>query len=298
MIFSRNYLHINSQKKELPEQGLELFNLAANDGDIHQFPGNCISLHWHSEIEIFILLQGYVEVRIGEKSFHLVSGEGCFINTGVLHSFYTSDTSPCHYRSFVFDSSIVSGMPGSVFDVKYVRPLLNKGASFMKLGNTPENAIYFEQFDIAFAACQKEFDGYEFTVREALAQIVFFLSKHCTSDSPSFMSIQEKRLRQMLEWIDENINKNIFLKDLSQAANICPRECQRIFHKYLHCSPMDYIRRQRILISTQILSDTDDPITDIALKCGFSSPSYFSNQFKYVTGKTPTEYRILFYNKH
>lgn len=294
MILSRNYVHINSQKKEMPEQGLELFNLTANDSDIHNFPGSCISLHWHSELEIFILLQGNVEVRIGEKSFHLAAGEGCFINTDVLHSFYALDSSPCHFHSFVFDSSIVSGMPGSVFDVKYVRPLLNNGSSFMKLSNSIENTIYFEQFDIAFAACQKEFDGYEFTVREALAQIVFFLLKHCTSGSTLYTSIQEKRLKQMLEWIGENIDKNIFLKDLSQSANICPRECQRIFHKYLHCTPMDYIRRQRILISTQMLCDTDESITDIALKCGFCSPSYFSEQFKCVMGKTPTEYRILF----
>ena len=34
MIFSRNYLHINAQRQEFPEQGLELFDLAANEGDI------------------------------------------------------------------------------------------------------------------------------------------------------------------------------------------------------------------------------------------------------------------------
>lgn len=297
MILNRNYLHTNAQRKELPEQGMEMFNLTANEADIQQFPGSCISIHWHSELEIFVLLEGRVEVQIGEKNFHLTAGEGCFINTEILHSYYAVGDAPCHFRSFVFDAAIVSGMPGSVFDIKYVRPLLNQNVSFIQLGGVKKDALYFEQFDIAFNAARNEGHGYEFIIREALTHILLFLSERCKSCDIQAVSVQEIRLKQMLEWIDKNIEKNISLQELARSANISPRECQRIFKKYLQCRPVAYIQRQRILIATQYLTVTDDPVTDIALKCGFSSQSYFTSQFKNITGKTPTEYRNIYYGR-
>ena len=297
MILNRNYLHTNAQRRELPEQGMEMFDLTANEAEIHQFPGSCISLHWHSELEIFVLLEGDVEVQIGEKRFRLTAGEGCFINSEILHSYYAVGDEPCHFRSFVFDAAIVSGMPGSVFDIKYVRPLLNKNVPFIQMNGVKKDKIYFEQFDIAFKAAQNEGHGYEFVIREALTHILLFLSERCKSYDIQSVSVQEIRLKQMLEWINKNIEKNISLPELAKSANISARECQRIFKKYLQCRPVAYIQKQRILIAVQYLTMTDDPITDIALKCGFSSPSYFTSQFKNITGETPTEYRNTYYGK-
>ena len=297
MILNRNYLHTNAQRRELPEQGMEMFDLTANEAEIHQFPGSCISLHWHSELEIFVLLEGDVEVQIGEKRFRLTAGEGCFINIEILHSYYAVGDEPCHFRSFVFDAAIVSGMPGSVFDIKYVRPLLNKNVPFIQMNSVKKDKIYFEQFDIAFKAAQNEGHGYEFVIREALTHILLFLSERCKSYDIQSVSVQEIRLKQMLEWINKNIEKNISLPELAKSANISARECQRIFKKYLQCRPVAYIQKQRILIAVQYLTMTDDPITDIALKCGFSSPSYFTSQFKNITGETPTEYRNTYYGK-
>lgn len=297
MILNRNYLHTNAQRRELPEQGMEMFDLTANEAEIHQFPGSCISLHWHSELEIFVLLEGDVEVQIGEKRFRLTAGEGCFINIEILHSYYAVGDEPCHFRSFVFDAAIVSGMPGSVFDIKYVRPLLNKNVPFIQMNGVKKDKIYFEQFDIAFKAAQNEGHGYEFVIREALTHILLFLSERCKSYDIQSVSVQEIRLKQMLEWINKNIEKNISLPELAKSANISARECQRIFKKYLQCRPVAYIQKQRILIAVQYLTMTDDPITDIALKCGFSSPSYFTSQFKNITGETPTEYRNTYYGK-
>ena len=65
MIFSRNYLHINAQRQEFPEQGLELFDLAANEGDICRHVAGCIPLHWHPDLELFVLLEGCAQVTAG-----------------------------------------------------------------------------------------------------------------------------------------------------------------------------------------------------------------------------------------
>ena len=292
MIFSRNYLHINAQRQEFPEQGLELFDLAANEGDICRHVAGCIPLHWHSELELFVLLEGCVQVTAGGESHLLRPGEGCFINAEVLHSFCAAEGTVCAFRSFVFDGSIVGGMPGSVFDVKYVRPLLSGGVPFVKFEGDGGDEFYFAQFQRAFEACRGEKMGYEFHVREALSGILMYIKeKYTLGEETRPSSVQEGHLKEMMAWIDQNLEKSMKISEVAAAAGICPRECQRIFSRYLHCSPMAYLRRRRILLAADLLASTGEPVTDIALRCGFFSPSYFSSQFKRIAGKTPMEYR-------
>ncbi|MDF2889320.1 MAG: AraC family transcriptional regulator [Lacrimispora sp.] len=292
MIRNRNFVSRDCHRKELQEQGFQLFNMYANEGDIHQYIADCIPSHWHKELEIFLLLQGSVLIQIGDNTYHVVAGEGCFINTGVLHSFASTVPSPCIYHSFVFDSGIVGGTPGSVFDTMYVRPLLDAGPDFLKFQKETGDELFFQQFEIAFTACAEEKPGYEFQVRESLSKILLYTKeRHQTSPSRRMPTLQESRMKQMLEWIDGNLRGVMTVKEIADTVNICTRECQRIFSRYLHYSPMEYIQRRRLFKSAEQLSTTDAPITEIAFDCGFSSPSYFTKQFKALVGVTPTEYR-------
>ncbi|MGN0394172.1 MAG: helix-turn-helix domain-containing protein [Coprococcus sp.] len=298
MIRNRNFIHIDCHGKELQEQGLQLFDLIANYGDIHQFIASCIPSHWHHELEIFLLLEGTVQIGVGDNIYRIEAGEGCFINSDVIHSFTGIVQSPCTYHSFVFDSGIVSGTPGSIFDTMYVRPLLTKGPSFLKFQQGKDDDQYFTQFNRAFNACIEELPGYEFQVRDALSSILLHIKqKSQIISSRSMPTIQETRIKQMLAWIDEHIKQNVTVRDIADTVNICPRECQRIFSRYLHYSPMEYIRRRRIFTAAQLLSTTDIPVTDIALDCGFASSSYFSKQFKALVGSTPVEYRMAIQQK-
>ncbi len=294
MIRNRNSLVIDERGKELPEEGLLLFDLSANDGDIHQFAAGHIPSHWHKELEIFLLLEGSIRLGAGDRIYQLQAGEECFINTEVIHSFTAAVPSPCTYRSFVFDPDIVGGVPGSIFDTAYVRPLLESGVPFLKFQPETEDKCYWEQFQRAFSACLEEKDGYEFQVRDALSRILLYVrAKSQAVPARTAPSARETRLKEMLLWIDGRLAENISVSDIAGAANICPRECQRIFQQYLHNSPIEYVRRKRLFAAAKQLSSTDRPITDIALGCGFSNPSYFSRQFKEFMGSTPGAYRAI-----
>lgn len=292
MIRNPNFIQITPDGKELQEQNARLFNLTANHGDIHRYAASCIPAHWHRELEAFLLLEGSVQLQIGGQVCHADAGDGYFINTGVLHSFTGTAASPCIFRSFVFDPAIVGGAPGSVFDASYVRPVLETGPSFLKFSEAPEDAPYFHQFDRAFAACKNERPGYEFKVRDALSEILLFIKDRSRLLPPRNMAaIPELRVKQMLAYIDGNLGNPMTVKDIADAASICPRECQRIFRRYLHYRPMEFVQRRRIFTAAEILTTTGSSITETALSCGFQSPSYFSRQFKLLTGRTPGAYR-------
>lgn len=47
----------------------------------------------------------------------------------------------------------------------------------------------------------------------------------------------------------------------------------------------------RVMIAREYLRDDDCSISEIAAKCGFSSPSYFTQVFRLYTVSSPSQYR-------
>lgn len=95
----------------------------------------------------------------------------------------------------------------------------------------------------------------------------------------------------MLTFMNAHIGTAVMLDDIAASANVCPREAQRIFGRYLRERPLACMQRLRICHAAQMLAETNQPVTEIALDCGFSSPGYFARQFRRITGKSPTAYR-------
>ena len=55
------------------------------------FDFNCIEWHWHTELEVVYIESGTVTFWIGEKQFTLSEGNGIFINSKILHRFYSPE---------------------------------------------------------------------------------------------------------------------------------------------------------------------------------------------------------------
>lgn len=113
MIQNRRSLYTDVNGMELRDDVMPPFDLVANNGDVHDFIAGGVPPHWHSQLEIFLLLEGKVRVGVGEVMRDIKPGFGCFINTGVIHSVTALVDTPCRYRSFVFDAGILAGLPGS-----------------------------------------------------------------------------------------------------------------------------------------------------------------------------------------
>lgn len=289
MIRVRPQLLLDSEGKEIFDKGREPFDLTVNDvsAGTHGSHWKDIIAHWHRELELFRLETGHVRVRAGTEEFTLEPGQVCFINTGVLHSMDLSGG--WHYRSYVFGPEIVSGAPGSVFDTQYVLPLLADGPAFLLF---PAEARFSHEFDRVCAACGQEALGFEFEARTGLSRMIAMITEKARlMPARRVAGEQEVRVKEMMSWIEENLGREITVRDIADAAHVCPRTCQKAFQRYLHCSPVEYLQRRRILAAAQRLASTNDSVTDIAFACGFSSHSYFSKSFKVVMGSTPVEYR-------
>ncbi len=81
------------------------------------------SWHWHEELEIILVLDGQLEMRIPSVSFHLKKGDCILVNSNILH--YGISTGPCQLRSLVFSPKLITGDSLSVYAVNYMMPLLS-----------------------------------------------------------------------------------------------------------------------------------------------------------------------------
>jgi AraC-like DNA-binding protein len=98
--------------------------------------------------------------------------------------------------------------------------------------------------------------------------------------------------KELKEIIQDHIDTNLTLKELSKNVDIHPAYLSREFSKYFdNLSFGDYLRKLRIEKAIELLNTTQHSLTEIAYLTGFSDQSHFTRIFKSVTGKNPSVYR-------
>ncbi|UXN66783.1 AraC family transcriptional regulator (plasmid) [Phyllobacterium sp. A18/5-2] len=98
-------------------------------------------------------------------------------------------------------------------------------------------------------------------------------------------------LNRVIEKIDDDLTADLSLLQLAELAGLSVPHFCRAFRQTLGCPPYAFIIRRRIERAKDFLRHSSRPVTDIALSCGFSSSSHFSNAFRRETGTTPLAYR-------
>jgi len=93
------------------------------------------------------------------------------------------------------------------------------------------------------------------------------------------------------EFVEKNLERDIQLKDIAQAAFISPSHLSRKFRQLTGKAIVDYVQEVRLNKAETLLSSTDLSITEIAGKVGFNDASYFATCFKNHMRVTPLQYR-------
>lgn len=104
-------------------------------------------------------------------------------------------------------------------------------------------------------------------------------------------SDRDTRISKGLQYIHENIDKDISVSDLSNIACLSEDHFIRLFRNEMGYTPLKYINLKRIEKAQLLLLTTDTPIREVAFELSIDNISYFNRIFKQYTGKTPSEYR-------
>lgn len=100
--------------------------------------------------------------------------------------------------------------------------------------------------------------------------------------------------KPVLEYMSDNLEKNLTLNELSALVFMHPTYFVRRFGQCFGISPLAYFNRMKIYHAMGRLSSSQVSVEEIAKETGFSDSSYFARVFKKYTSTTPTEYRSAF----
>jgi AraC family carnitine catabolism transcriptional activator len=98
-------------------------------------------------------------------------------------------------------------------------------------------------------------------------------------------------LARVIALMEQQLEDPLTSADLSRAAGISLRQLERLFRRYLKCTPRRYYLDLRLQRARALLQYTDMPVSEVAVACGFGSPAHFSRSYAEWAGRAPSAER-------
>ncbi len=105
------------------------------------------------------------------------------------------------------------------------------------------------------------------------------------------MAIHDERIERVIAFIESHYGERITLGRLAEEANFSPFHFSRVFQAATGLPAIRYLKERRLEKAAARLLGGNEPVTEIALGCGFESLSSFNALFKERYALTPTELR-------
>ena len=133
---------------------------------------------------------------------------------------------------------------------------------------------------------------------ESLAQtlLLHLLQNYSTArfkQKKSSGGLSGYKLRRVTEFIHENLEQDLTLAEIAEAAGLSQFHFARAFRRTTGLTPQQYITQKRIERAKNLLAEGDLPLVEVSLRAGFKNQSHFTTLFRKFTRVTPKAWREL-----
>lgn len=104
---------------------------------------------------------------------------------------------------------------------------------------------------------------------------------------PARIGVRHPKLVSVIQTMEQNTEEPISPSELAKGAHMSTRQLERLFRRYLNRSPKRYYMELRLEKARNLLLQTDMTVINVALACGFTSPSHFSKCYRNHFQRTP-----------
>ena len=104
---------------------------------------------------------------------------------------------------------------------------------------------------------------------------------------PTRIGVRHPKLSSVIQMMESNIEEPISPSTLAKDVGMSTRQLERLFRRYLNRSPKRYYMELRLQKARNLLMQTDMSVINVALACGFASPSHFSKCYRAHYDTTP-----------
>lgn len=123
------------------------------------------------------------------------------------------------------------------------------------------------------------------------AAIETVLQRDVDTDGSTESRVPAARLKRVIEYMEENLSRNLTLDDLAAIAGLSSAHFSRNFRGVFNESPHRFLVGRRIARACRLLLETEHSLNEVAAQVGYESQSYFTTLFRRETGETPASFR-------
>lgn len=283
-------VNINTDRSENVKYDYSDYPLYVRRALLSKYPDYTADSHWHTDIELILILSGKMLYNVNGETVTLNTGEGILVNSRQLHYGFSSEKTECDFICVLFHPMLLCAEKS--FENKYIEPMLQSNTAYVHLSPGRE-------WQCKILNCIKEIYDCKNAFEAPLCSqgCICSLWSCLIANTDIKAKPKEKNdtklttLKAMIDYIHRHYFEKITLYDIAKSGNVSKRTCGNIFTRYLHKTPTAFLIDYRLRKATELLKKTDMTILEISLAVGFSGASFFSETFKKSFSQSPTEYR-------
>ena len=131
-------------------------------------------------------------------------------------------------------------------------------------------------------------DSMFLAVRDHIAETYGGFTKKTTSNR---LGLTARQLRHALEYIEANLSQDVSLADVADASGTSVSSLTRGFNTALSVSPHRWVLKRRIALAQRLIYESDTPLNEVAISCGFADQSHLTRVFVRNVGTSPAVWR-------
>lgn len=251
---------------------------------------NSFEMHWHNEVEIILVLQGSVNIRVGNEIFTLKENDLILINRNEIHN--TSKTEEDNILLALqinpeYYSAHYPQIEKMVFDCKSFQYGKDEQKRFDIVRH------YLAQIVWEF---NKKREGYQLRIGSMVYTLAAYIVENfgytlINDEKAESISKDIVRIQSIIDYINENLENKVTLKEIADNQELSIYYLSRFIKKNIGMSFQEYLNIVRLDKAVNLLSNPNKTITEVSYESGFPSTKSFNKLFKDEYDLTPTEYR-------
>ncbi|WP_033168108.1 AraC family transcriptional regulator [Clostridium sp. KNHs205] len=249
--------------------------------------------HWHAPLEIIMPIENSYRVTCCKTLFTLREGDILIITPGAVHSMEAEIGKRLIFQA---DFTLLHGIKELEATLSIISPALLIIPEDKKEAHNSIKELLYEISEEYF----NDMSLSEASIYAKLLEIFVRIGRSYSPNLNCFNSRLNKqreyteRFLYICSYISEHCAEDISLDKAAALSGFSKYHFSRLFKQFTNVSYYKYLNKKRIEAAEKLLADNELTITEVSLRCGFSSLSAFIRMFRLVKDCTPTEFKTMY----
>ncbi len=252
--------------------------------------------HFHPECQLTLVLNSYGHRVVGDHLCTFEPGDLVFIGPDLPHLWHHEGLHrKADGQAYSIVVQFLEDFLGRDFlsrpESAPVRQLITRGAVALQVNGRTRKVVAERMQSLARTHGLRRV-VWLLDILELLAASKELRPISSPGFQPSLNPFDQERVGKVCAYLNEHLSEPVFRKDLARLLNLSPDAFGRFFRSRTGKTLPAFVNHLRVGRACRLLVETDLPVIEVAMRCGFENLSNFNRQFLHLMKRNPREYRL------